>query len=45
VVLFALALAPFRRCLDVANNLEKTTGRAASALAAGGLEQPRPARL
>ncbi len=43
VILFALALSPFRRCLDAAGNLERTPGPALSRLAAGRLGQPGPA--
>jgi len=43
VILFALALSPFRRCLNAAGNRERAPGSDLSPLAAGGLEQPRPA--
>jgi len=44
VILFALALAPFRRCLDVANLLERAAGPAAVP-AVRRFEQPTPAGL
>jgi len=44
-LLFAFALAPFRRCLDVAIRLEQASGPDIAALAAGRPRQPNPAAL